>query len=253
MTRFTGKTALVTGAASGIGRATAARLAAEGANVALADFDLAGAQAAAAALAAAHGGQTVALGYDASDSTQCARLVENALAALGQLDVLVNNAGIMLWARTHECDLARWNKVLDVNLNAAFHVTRAALPFLLESKGNIVNISSAAGLQGVPYAAAYCASKAGLLGFTRALAVEYADAGLRVNAICPGAVDTPLVRTAAPVPSWADLQKIGRMMPKTGKASAPEEIAAAVAYLASADACSVTGIALPVDGGQVAG
>ena len=253
MTRFAGKTALVTGAASGIGRATAARLAAEGASVALGDLDLAGAREAAASLAAAHGVQTVAFGYDAADPAQCTKLVEDALAALGRLDVLVNNAGIMLWARTHECDPARWGKVLDINLNAAFHVTRAALPALLESKGNIVNISSAAGLQGVPYAAAYCASKAGLLGLTRALAVEYADAGLRVNAICPGAVDTPLIRIAAPIPDWADLRKFSGMMPKTGQASSPDEIAAAVAYLASADACSVTGIALPVDGGQTAG
>ncbi|GLR66054.1 short-chain dehydrogenase [Acidocella aquatica] len=253
MIRFAGKAVLVTGAASGIGRATAARLAAEGASTALADLDLAGAQAAATALAAAHGSVALAFGYNAADPAQCMKLVADAVAALGRLDVLVNNAGIMLWDRTHECDPARWGKVLDVNLNAAFHVTRAALPFLLETKGNIVNISSAAGLQGVPYAAAYCASKAGLLGFTRALAVEYADAGLRVNAICPGAVDTPLIRANAPIPDWANLQKISRLAPKTGKLSDAKEIAAAVAYLASADACNITGIALPVDGGQTAG
>lgn len=250
--RFKGKATLVTGAASGIGRATASLLAAEGAEVALADLNREGAERAAEKLAATHGVKTHAFSYDAADAEQCIQLVENAAAALGRLDVLVNNAGILLWARTHECEPEQWNKVLAINLHAVFYVTRAALPLLLAAKGNIVNISSAAGLNGTPYAAAYSASKAGVLGFTRALAVEYADCGVRVNAICPGAVETPLIQKTT-IPEWADLKKIYHMATKTGKASKPEEIAAAVAYLASADACNVTGIALPVDGGQTAG
>ncbi len=252
MKRFTGKAVLVTGAASGIGLATATRLAAEGADVVLADINLAKAKEAAAAIAAAHGVRAFAFGFDAADAAQCAHVVEQAVGALGRLDVLVNNAGIMSWARAHEYPAELWDKVLKINLYSVFHVSRAALPHLLATKGNIVNMSSAAGLQGVPYAAAYSASKSGVLGLTRSLAVEYAEEGLRVNAICPGAVDTPL-NQVSPIPDWADKAKIYRMAPKTGKASAPEEIAAAVAYLASQDACNVTGISLSVDGGQSAG
>jgi len=253
MKRLAGKIALITGAASGIGLATAQRLAAEGAVVALADINLAQATAAAQSLEAAHGAKAHAFAFDAADEEQCTALVAETVAAFGGLDVLVNCAGIMEWSRAQDYESARWDRVLKINLYAVFYVSRAALPHLLAAEGNIVNISSAAGLQGMPYAAAYCASKSGVIGLTRSLAVEYADQGVRVNAICPGAVDTPMTRDAAPIPDWADLAKIYRMAPKTGKASAPEEIAATVAYLASNDACNVTGTVISVDGGQTAG
>jgi meso-butanediol dehydrogenase/(S,S)-butanediol dehydrogenase/diacetyl reductase len=220
--------------------------------VVLADINLAAATAMAAEIAGAHGISAFALGYDAVQAETCTALVAQAVSALGRLDVLVNNAGIMHWSKADEYDPVLFDKVLKINLYSVFHVTRTALPHLLQAKGNIVNISSAAGLQGVPYAAAYCASKSGVLGLTRSWAVEYADKSVRANAICPGAVDTPL-NAAAPVPAWADMAKIARLSTKTGKASAPEEIAAAVAYLASNDACNITGIALSVDGGQTAG
>jgi len=253
MQRFAGKIALITGAASGIGLATAQLLAAEGALLALADIHLDGAQTAARNLEVAHGVKARAFAFDAAQEVECTAMVADAVAAFGGLDVLVNCAGVMEWSRAQDYDSARWDRVLKINLYAVFYLSRAALPHLLAAKGNIVNISSAAGVQGVPYAAAYCASKSGVLGLTRSLAVECADQGLRVNAICPGAVDTPLIREAAPIPDWVDLAKIYRLAPKTGKASAPGEIAAAVAYLASADACNVTGTVLSVDGGQTAG
>jgi meso-butanediol dehydrogenase/(S,S)-butanediol dehydrogenase/diacetyl reductase len=252
MKRFSGKAALVTGAASGIGLATARRFAAEGAEVVLADINIDAASAMASEIVGANGVRVFALGYNAAQAETCEAMVAQAITLLGRLDVLVNNAGIMHWSETHNCDPAMFEKVLKVNLHSVLHVTRASLPTLLAASGNIVNISSAAGLQGLPYAAAYCASKAGVLGLTRSLAVEYADKGVRVNAICPGAVDTPL-NTGAPIPAWADMGKIAFLSPKTGKFSAPDEIASAVAYLASDEACNITGSALSVDGGQTAG
>jgi meso-butanediol dehydrogenase/(S,S)-butanediol dehydrogenase/diacetyl reductase len=250
--RFEGSAVLVTGAASGIGEATARRFAQEGANVALADINHSGAQAVAANIAETYGVQTSAFGFDASDSAQCQNLIEQVADELGKLDVLVNNAGIMDWAPGDEYLDERWERVLRINLFSVFYLSKHALPHLLKSSGCIVNMSSAASIQGVPGAAAYCAAKAGINGLTRSLAVEYADRGVRVNAVCPGAVDTAL-NTTTPVPDWVDMAKIGRLSPKTGKSSAPSEIAGAVAYLASADACNITGILLSVDGGQVAG
>jgi len=252
MNRFSGKAALVTGAASGIGLATARRLAAEGADVALADINIDAATEKAAEIEAASGVKTFALGYNAALEENCVSMVAAAISALGRLDVLVNCAGIMHWSQAHEYDPAMFDKVLKINLYSVFHVSRAALPQLLTTSGNIVNISSAAGLTGVPYAAAYCASKSGVLGITRSLAVEYADKGVRINAICPGAVDTPL-NASAPIPNWADMAKIATLSTRTGKFSSPDEIASAVAYLASDEACNVTGSALSIDGGQTAG
>lgn len=250
--RFADKAVIVTGAASGIGKATAERMAAEGANVIVADINAAGAAEVAAAISAQYGVKAKAIKFDASKVEDCDRLVAESVAEFGRIDVLVNNAGIMEWCRSVDYTADAWNRIISVNLNAVFHVSRAALPHLLETQGNIVNMSSAAGLQGVAFAPAYSATKSAVIGLTRSMAVEHADKGVRVNAICPGAVDTPLNTKVAPMPEWLDMSKIATLFPKTKKSSAPEEIAGAVAYLASSDACNVTGITLSVDGGQTA-
>jgi len=249
MQRFDGKAVLVTGAAAGIGRATALRLAAEGARVACADVDLAGARDAADAIRAA-AGTAAAVGCDVSDAEACDAAVAQAARDLGRLDALCNIAGIAMQGHATELATEQWNRVIAVNLSGTFFMCRAAIPHLLETRGNIVNMASAAGLVGVAYSAGYCASKGGVVLLTRALAVEFAHRGLRVNCVCPGGVDTALTR-AVRFPSDAEPRLLGRMMlaPQIAK---PEDVAAAIAYLASDEACYVNGAALAIDGGQVA-
>lgn len=251
MERFQGKTALVTGGSSGIGRGIARRLAREGATVVIGDIAKDAAEKVVAEIGAG-GGTARAIAFDAGDGASCAALVDAAVAVTGQLDVLVNNAGIMGWGRATEFPDDLFEKILRIDLFSVFWVSKRALPHLLKTKGTIVNMASAAALQGVPYSAAYCAAKAGVTGLTRSMAVEFAEEGVRVNAVCPGAVDTPL-NAKAPIPEWADLPKVMRLAPKTGVSSTPDEIAAAVAYLASPEAANVTGISFSIDGGQAAG
>jgi meso-butanediol dehydrogenase/(S,S)-butanediol dehydrogenase/diacetyl reductase len=155
----------------------------------------------------------------------------------------------MDWGKAEDYSDERWERVLRINLGSVFRVSRSALPHLERAQGCIINVSSSSALAGVPYAGAYSATKAGILGLTRSWAVEYSNRGVRINAVCPGAVDTPL-NAAAPIPSWADMTRFMSVMPKTGKVSEPDEVAGAIAYLASADARNITGIALPIDGGQ---
>jgi meso-butanediol dehydrogenase/(S,S)-butanediol dehydrogenase/diacetyl reductase len=249
MQRFVGKAVLVTGSASGIGRATAERLAAEGGRVACADANEAGGREAAEGIRRA-GGDALAVACDVSDPAACRAAVEAAARELGRLDVLCNIAGIGIYGHATELTPEQWNRVIAVNLSGTFFMCRAAIPRLLASGGNIVNMASAAGLVGVAYAAAYCASKGGVVLLTRSLAVEYAHQGLRVNCLCPGGVDTPLTR-GIEFPADADPRLLARMS-LVRRVAKPEEIAAAVAYLASDEARYVNGAALSIDGGQVA-
>jgi meso-butanediol dehydrogenase / (S,S)-butanediol dehydrogenase / diacetyl reductase len=250
--RFAGKRVLLTGGASGIGRATAERFAAEGARLAIGDIDHAGAHAVATAL----GG--TAFAYDARDPAAAGQLVAQAVAALGGIDVLLNVAGIMTWGRLGETPAATWQRTLDINLSGPFHLTQAALPALKDSRGTIVNVASAGAVHPVYGTAAYGISKAGVVALTQSAALEFARFGVRVNAVAPGGVATPMHETSTAgggVDPAIFAEAAARNMPKLTdrQACTAEEIAGAIAYLASDEARYATGTVLVIDGGQTTG
>ena len=253
--RFAGRIAVVTGAASGIGKATALRLGREGAAVAAVDRHLAGAEETAAALRNA-GSTARAYACDVADSAQVAAAAQAIERDLGPVDVLANVAGIgdAVGTDITELDDARWNQVLAVNLSGAFFWCRALLPGMAtRARGAVVSVSSLAGrsksANGGP---AYTASKAGVLGLTRHLAFDYGPRGVRVNAICPGGVDTPLLRAGRAHENAEErstrLTAYGYFMP-IKRVSTPDEQAAAIAFLASDDASYINGVSLDVNGG----
>jgi NAD(P)-dependent dehydrogenase (short-subunit alcohol dehydrogenase family) len=247
--RYVGRVALVTGAGSGIGRATARRLAAEGAAVACLDVaeDAIGVVAAEINQEARDaGGRAIALRCDVTDEGEVASVVARAADELGGITNLCNIAGIGGFAHTTEETLSVWDKVLAVNLTGTFLMCRAVLPGMLEHGGAIVNTVSTAGIIGQPYSAAYCASKGGVKMLTKALAVEYMARGVRVNGVAPGGVDTPILHTFGP-PADADFSLIQRLMTPIGYAF-PHEIAGAFAYLGSPEAAYVTGSIFSIDG-----
>ncbi len=249
MDRFEGKVALVTGAGSGIGRATATRLASEGASLVLADINADAIADTAGALPDDTAVELVTL--DVADSESCNAAIAQCQSRFERLDILCNIAGIALCEHMTGISDEQWLRMVNINLNGVFYMSRAAMPLLIESQGNIINMSSSAGLVGQAYNSAYCATKAGVLMFSKALALEYSGQGVRVNAVCPGMVKTPLVDNFSG-PEDMDVKLFGRLMPLLEGAE-PEEIAAAVCYLASDEARFVTGAALPIDGAQTAG
>lgn len=247
-----GKTGLVTGAASGIGRATAHALAREGAAVLVADLDGAGAERVAAEIAAA-GGTARAARCDVTRADEVEAMVRAALDAFGgRLDCAVNNAGITApGGLVHQIAPADWERQLAVNLTGAFLCLRAELPVMREQRaGAIVNVASGAGLVGTPGLAHYCASKHGLLGLTKTAAIENAALGVRVNALCPGSTDTPMLR-AAMDRSEATRKLILASIP-SGRLGTPEEVAEAAVWLCSERASYVSGQSLLVDGCAIA-
>lgn len=249
MKRFENRVALITGAASGIGRACALRFAEEGASLALCDVQAAALDATAKD-ARERGAKVESALVDVSDEAQVKGFVAAAVAALGKLDVVCNVAGILRFDHTHELALADWSRLLGINLTGTFLVCREAIPHLLATRGNIVNVASTAGMTGQPWGAAYAASKGGVIAMSRALAVEYAKQGVRVNCVCPGSIETPITQ-AFHVPEGANPKLVRRIMPLTGFAG-PEKVANVVALLASDEGSHITGEEIRIDGGALA-
>jgi NAD(P)-dependent dehydrogenase (short-subunit alcohol dehydrogenase family) len=247
------RTVLITGAGKGIGLATAQQFAKAGAAVALVDRDRQ-AVADAAAEIEQLGGRCVAIAADVSKSADVARAVERAVSTCGSLDVLVNNAGIHFARSIDEYTDEEWDRIFDVNLKGPFHLVRAALPALRQSKGTIVFVASMTALVGQDRGAAYVASKGALVSLTKALAIELAPDGIRVNCVCPAGVDTPLMREwAATLPNPAEVLRGQAAMHLTNRLASADEIASTILFLASPAASFITGIALPVEGGATLG
>lgn len=248
--KLEGQHAIVTGSTSGIGRAIAELFAREGARVVITGRDAERGEAVVQDIRSL-GGEALFVAADLTQEEDAVRLVERARAAYGPVDVLVNNAGAVFAGTIPETDLATWNRIFHTNVTSAYLMCRLVLPEMVErGAGSIVNIGSEVAMKGVPKRAAYAAAKAAIIGLTRALAADHSPQGVRVNCICPGTIETPLVRgliESSPDPEQVRQQMLARrFLPFLGM---PGDVAAAALYLASSDARFVTGAVLTVDGG----
>jgi 3-hydroxybutyrate dehydrogenase len=256
-----GKTALVTGSTSGIGLGIATRFATEGANIVLNGLgDTKEIEALRKDLARKSGVAVVYDGADMSRAESITNMMEKALAEFGAIDIVVNNAGIQHVAPVDDFPVAKWDAILAINLSAAFHTVRAALPAMKKKGwGRIVNIASAHALVASPFKSAYVAAKHGIAGFTKTVALEVAEQGVTVNAVCPGYVLTPLVEKQIPntakargISKEAVIRDVLLAAQPTKKFVTVEEVAALAAFLCSNEAASITGAVLPVEGGWTA-
>ncbi|WP_454197317.1 SDR family NAD(P)-dependent oxidoreductase [Nocardia sp. Marseille-Q1738] len=245
-----GRCAIVTGSSSGIGKAIATRLAAAGARIVVNSRDQTRATATAAKLVAA-GHEAVGVGADVSTADGAQRLIDVAADAYGSVDILVNNAGIPLVRKADEISAGEWGQLIATNLTGPFLCAQAAARVMLpQRRGVIVNVSSILGATSIPGRSAYSTAKHGLDGLTQALAVEWADRGVRVVSVNPGYVATGLVRETMAAGGYSAADIVRRT--PLGRLAEPEEIAEVVAFLASPAAAYITGIQLPVDGGWLA-
>ena len=252
-TRHTGHVALVTGAGSGIGRATALRLAGEGATVVGCDVNAEGLEGTLAAIRAA-GAEATVLTADITQQTDVDRAVDETLAQHGQIDLLANVAGIMDWfLPAHEVDDETWQHVMAVNVNGPMMLSRKVLPGMMARRsGSIVNIASVGGLGGGAAGVAYTVSKHAVIGLTRSIAWVYQTEGIRCNAICPGGVETNIGTTAAPRSEWG-IARLAKIHALGERMAQPDEIATLVSWLASDEASYVNGAIVTADGGWTAG
>ena len=245
MNRFFDKVVLVTGAASGIGKAAAERMASEGAAVACVDRNAEGAE----ALAVALGGGATAHTCDVRDEASVAACVHAVVSHHGKLDALCNVAGILRADHTHELALSHWQDILAVNLTGTFLMCREAIPHLIATKGHIVNTSSTAALGSHPWMAAYAASKGGIISLTRSLSAEYVKQHLNINCVIPGAIATPM-HAQFQMPEGGDPTLLKGSIPHV-KYHGPQHVAGAIALLASSDARYMNGTEIRVDGGAM--
>lgn len=242
MGRLDGRVALITGAASGLGLATMERFAKEGAQVVGVDVQ------------AGNAAGADVLAVDVRDEAAVSGAVDEVVARHGRLDVVANFAGVAGGGPVHMVDADDWDRVVDINLKGTFLVCKHALrPMLAQRSGSIINVASVEGLQGTEGGSSYNASKAGVVMLTKNMAIDYGRAGIRVNAICPGFIDTPLLRAVMGSDNMAQYRDEYRDDHMLGRFGRPDEIAAAALFLASDDASFVTGHALAVDGGYLAG
>ena len=246
MGKLDGRVAIVTGAASGIGRGIAEAFAEEGAAVAIADKNEQGAQSVADGIAGC-GGRAIAVQVDVTDEALVGAMVERVLADLGRIDILVNNAGIDTISTVVEMPLAMWQQMMDVNLTSVFLCTKAVLPTMIAQRwGRIINLGSQLGLEGTDRMVHYCAAKAGVHGFTKALAYELAPHNINVNAIAPGPIETPLLDS---IPEdWLEKKKASIPLGRFGRV---EEVTPTAVLLASDGGSYYTGATLNVSGGDV--
>jgi NAD(P)-dependent dehydrogenase (short-subunit alcohol dehydrogenase family) len=252
------KVAIITGAASGIGKASAITFGREGAKVMCADVNADGAEAVARQIADT-GGEAASVKVDVVVEADVQRMIQDTVARWGRLDVIYNNAGVGVGNPVTQVSIEAWDRIIDINLRGVFFGTKYAILEMLKTGGGaIVNTASDAGLMGTPMLSAYCASKGGVVMFTKATAAEWARMGIRVNCVCPGVIKTPILdpmlamAEAAGATEEALWARMGKAHP-IGRIGMPEEVAEAVAWLASDRASFVTGVALPVDGGLAGG